>query len=1233
MTQIILQSVEDSKENRQLYGFFKWTQKDKTSLVSLDKLKEELKTASLYGGQKPGFIEYSISQHFFLDPKEIDRYKSLAYFLPIFDLDNKEDFQKAIIDARALVDLLEKYGFNYGQEFRVCFSGSKGFKFFFTQATPARVGWHKAFQLFATALKAHFPSIDTSIYNNLTLRGPYAQHPEAKTWQIEISKNELFETDANIFRFTKLASIPPDKSQIDLVSFLPSFNEPTGPLLEFFNKVYGDYEAESILVISEQEQTSEKVYSNRKIDFNLLFDAIKAGIKKEDDFNFYLKTCPFCGKSGQKASVSKKSGWLNCLSSKCTAAKDNGGLSLYSWSYPLIGSKFYEIVSRQYENEEEPRADEETQETDEETINLSDRPAPLSITDAREQLKNDLAQYINILKEGKPFPLRTLFKATPGLGKTTGVMDFIKQMIELGAVIVLASGTKKQRDDHLALALDSGIFEDKIRIIEGRTPLESDKNGNLTGNCAFTKTCNTAQSKGLLPGKNICKICPFFDSCDYQEQFDKAKSLFVNIPLLGKKQGGLILANHASVLNLHTEKTNKIGAHLIILDEMPIKPLVDHAIFEKRELDSDLKKSSFSEIDQELFPFLAVFQTFLVHALNKAMERSQRTKASHEKKNVLRGSNFIRWLAQIARNKQVNLNQLLIDSIQEGQSLGFNKEDEEEQEKSERQGINFDFSLGDKNLAENIEKLPNYRLYDLAVCMLEELTAYKENREFHPRIVLCYEPVPKAKIILNTVKPYSKKTPIMFLDAYADPWLYEQLFCYPVRVHEYNVELPKNVELIQVQTSTSKKCFNKNNKKSYSNKAETFLKPEIEKATGKKILIYTHLAFEKDLAKFLTDQLNFEPFETDQGPLFKKRDGTTIAIKHFYQDRGDDNFKDFDTCLLWGTSYPDEGPLLDDLAALLDAKNDPLPIDRKGKTKKGEYKDKRISEFIRSFREYELLQALYRIRPASATTSKRIVIFSKLPLDNFLPGIKKVNPNKPAESFRDELKAFMLEIGQKMGFYSDTLLKNGIDSIKNAFITENTCIYADSRSHVLRVNSLLILYTRHLETLKTLCFSVKRPFDQSWFKKLREEILQQLNFKPIKDPDSPSLKIYGNAKAYFEFKEQVAIFKAGYQSQEAAFVPTKTPQQETPAPIIQEIAQKPIETPAPKWADELKALLQTLNPLQLEHFEEKAAVLQFSSGLSQEEAEKEAFEQAKAYEPAPVKLGFQYLPNLGKWGI
>jgi hypothetical protein len=652
-----------------------------------------------------------------------------------------------------------------------------------------------------------------------------------------------------------------------------------------------------------------------------------------------------------------------------------------------------------------------------------DEPKPSNVHDHDHHDEDEHAYYVPGLPEGEPvvyanhaeayaalekslMPYRTndpiagtcvLAKATPGVGKTKVALHMAAMKCVDNKRGMWAAPTRNiawQAHDRLK----SDEYGTKVLMLEGRhngyVAVRTDKYGveteqEVLPNCVRYDRIALARKRGYPARTYVCNGCPhcptFRNSkgekplsdqwCRYFKVLYEAN----NLPN-GEKQStfsGYISSEEAqSIKNSKMEKiivtTHHMAAAMIadgemlspdwvIFDEDPISALRETYVWNEDELDRDIDGDNFIVFRALLKRTIYLAKKHLAEPLDTPDDKKVRVQlrysvhqATEYGHTTLWGKDMARFMVIAARQLNVDLKTVLettantMPPVNPGQ-LSYMPNDE-------------------------VERLPHYKEVDLAGELLRVLEAAEDQKETAYKVSLRNEPGKGWAFVWDHVRRISYEGPLFFLDAYGSPEIVKRYTNREVTLIDVKCQVRDNVTVrLYPEVSTNRSDMDEAGERECI--FDDWLLPELRKHNGKRVLIYTQKRYVSWLEQKIADEEDTLDF-------------ASINFKWFWQDRGDDSFGDFDTVIVFGTPIPNVIAERQ-FANALYAGEEPLSWKTNGKN---EYLDVRAAEHTKARQQNELLQCVYRVRPALPNSKPQaIVIFSrmKLPVEFELKGAKQ----------------------------------------------------------------------------------------------------------------------------------------------------------------------------------------------------------------------------------------------------
>lgn len=589
-----------------------------------------------------------------------------------------------------------------------------------------------------------------------------------------------------------------------------------------------------------------------------------------------------------------------------------------------------------------------------------------------------------------------LAATTPGVGKTRVGLHLASMKCVDNKRGMWAAPTRNiawQAHDRLK----SDEYGTKVLMLEGRhngyIALRTDKDGTeteqeVTPNCVRYERIALARMRGYPARTFVCNGCPHCPTyrnkagekppsdqwCRYFKVLYEAN----NLPNGEKKAtySGYISSEEAH--NLKFNKMEKIivtthhmaaamiadGEMLrpdwVIFDEDPISALRETYVWDEGELERDIDGDNFIVFRALLKRTIFLAKKHLSEPLATPDEKKLRVQlrynvheATEYGHTTLWGKSLARFMVVAARQLNVDLKTVLettsntMPPVNPGQ-LSYMP-------------------------AEQVARLPHYKEVDLAGELLRILETAEDQKETAYKVSLRHEPNKDWAFVWDHVRRISYEGPLFFLDAYGSPEIVKRYTNRDVTVIDVKCQVRDNVTVrLYPEVSTNRSDMDDDEEREAI--FDDWLLPELRKHDGKRVLIYT----QKRYASWLEEKITEE----------KDLSFASLNFKWFWQDRGDDSFGDFDTVIVFGTPIPN---IIAErqFANALYAGEEPISW----KTNhNNEYLDVRAAEHTKARQQNELLQCVYRVRPALPNSKPQaIVIFSKmkLPMEIELKGAKQ----------------------------------------------------------------------------------------------------------------------------------------------------------------------------------------------------------------------------------------------------
>lgn len=622
----------------------------------------------------------------------------------------------------------------------------------------------------------------------------------------------------------------------------------------------------------------------------------------------------------------------------------------------------------------------------------------------------------------------TLFKTTPGIGKTEAAIHLACQMAKNGKVCFFSSATRDmcwQIYDRIK----GGFFGEGLRAIvvdgrhDGYPRTKLSESGGIIEipvkhNCYHYNKVKLAHEYGYPVYKYVCANCPSYPrfkdangsqtkykyACPYYKRMWEAAGW---VPVHGP--GGstpIFLMTHHMMANFHTDsEVMKDRMDLAIYDEDPTVALRTTYSWSEEEVKKKIIHQNMKPFRDFLDFVMYIADFYRLAAQFVGGEKYYKTEwkndecmmafknARYMDSTILSGKSLALLLKHCAELNKVDLMGLL--EMTSTMDTGIDK------------GQLLDFNVSQAHV------LPHYKEPELANELKNIVLDAEKGEESAYKVSLRWDPfVPYNNkdddkkpppcgwnVFWDEVRQINFGKSLIQLDAYGDKIIVDRIMGRPVDVREVHCKVRKNVIIkIFPEVNTSKKSMNANKDQIFN----TYVDPELRMLKGGKILFYIQKCYIGWLKKRI-DKGNYG-FET-------------AVIKYFWQDRGDDSYGDFDNLCMVGTPISNIVGERNFCNALFHGE---APID--WSTGIGYVpNDPRVKAHLEARQEKEMLQALFRLRPSKPRDNpQNILIFSnmKLPIEFEMPGATTSEQKKPSVD-KSGIVSTIKDVFGKYGCWTD----------------------------------------------------------------------------------------------------------------------------------------------------------------------------------------------------------------------
>jgi hypothetical protein len=622
--------------------------------------------------------------------------------------------------------------------------------------------------------------------------------------------------------------------------------------------------------------------------------------------------------------------------------------------------------------------------------------------DAFEALSDALMPY----RTEDPAPgTAVLTETTPGIGKTRVGLHLARmKAIDDQRGMWAASTRDIAWQAHDRLKTDE--WGAQVLMLEGRhsgyTRTKIDRDGTktereMTPNCLQHHKIARARQKGYPARTYVCNGCPHCPThkdadgekppkdmwCRYFKVFYEACNIASGNSMYGAQyafdedgdevrpttQSKIIVATHHMMAAMVADG-EMLEPDWMICDEDPISALRETYEWDETELERDVDGDEHGAFRVLLARTITIAKQFLSESpfgwgQNGDPNETRRTlrlsvhRATEYGYTTLWGIDLARFLWIAARQLGLNLKHLLEDAaaappvIVPGEMFYIRPH--------------------------KFERLPHFKETDLASELLRIVETAEEGDQVAYKVSLRKEPNKQWGFVWDHVRRINYDGPLFFLDAYGSPEIIRRYTNRTITPISVRCKVRENVTVRwypHVGTNRAQMDDVDERQKLF----DDYLLPELQRAYGKRVLIYT----QKRYAEWLEQKIR------EEGDTVSLQ---ALTIKWFWQDRGDDSFADYHKLIVFGTPIPNV-IAEQQFANALYAGEEPLSWVRDSD---GEYLDIRAKEHCAARQQKELLQCLYRLRLALPNpTPQEVVVFSKmkLPLELELNGAEHHSEDK-----------------------------------------------------------------------------------------------------------------------------------------------------------------------------------------------------------------------------------------------
>ena len=281
--------------------------------------------------------------------------------------------------------------------------------------------------------------------------------------------------------------------------------------------------------------------------------------------------------------------------------------------------------------------------------------------------------------------------------------------------------------------------------------------------------------------------------------------------------------------------------------------------------------------------------------------------------------------------------------------------------------------------------------------------------------------VTEERLVFRHPRTINPKAKMVVLDAYGRPELYQQVFNKEVRIHQHQVK--PNMKLWHIPMNTSRTCMGNESRWTRA-KWEQVIKNQ------------TSLFEFEQMVIFVDGKEMVEKTETAVKSLGLSQ---KVAVDYFYRGRGTNKYQEFDAVVILGQAEPRSDVIVSETRAL--HRDGQYVSDKVKSNNKRQFRDPRLQQFKESRQIDEIVQCVYRIRPATHPhqLGKKVIICTGFEIEGLTDQPNVIRLGRYNKSVEAEIRRTKLadKINKHLSKYSYMTLANGLNSTFAAILGES----------------------------------------------------------------------------------------------------------------------------------------------------------------------------------------------------
>ena len=387
--------------------------------------------------------------------------------------------------------------------------------------------------------------------------------------------------------------------------------------------------------------------------------------------------------------------------------------------------------------------------------------------------------------------------------------------------------------------------------------------------------------------------------------------------------------------------------------------------------------------------------------------------------------------------------------------------------------------------------------------------------------------VTAERLVFRHRRIIDPKAKMVVLDAYGRPELYRQVFKREVRVHQHQLE--PNMKVWHVPMNTSRTSLKDDRPGRWT---PTKWQQVVRNLTSL-------FEFEK-MVIFVDGKETVTKIETAVESLGLS---DKVTVDYFYRGRGSNKYQDYDAAVILGSAWPRSDVMVPETRAL--HRDGEYISDEVKSTNRRQFRDSRLQQFNESKQIDEIVQSVYRIRPATHQhrLGKKVVICTGFEVEGLTDQAEVIRLD--SRSIKAEIRRSNLadSVSEYLSKYSYMTLAPGLNS-KLAEMGGESQVGRRFAEFAYNNKSTEdnILLRSHCETSHSKGFSVSaRTLDDDMDKLAKDGLVDKHRSTVVLDGQTYPAVVYGSLDAFKADIEQARAVLDGQKAPDISDVSSDLP--------------------------------------------------------------------------------------------